>query len=129
MEGLEIIEENYEKSFKILQSRFGKSQQFISDHMQELLNLQSHPNGKTNQLRSIYDNVMVHIRGLENLGVSLEKYVSLLISLIMSRMPTEITLQVSRKTSKYIWKIDGIMEMIGKEFEARELSERSERKD
>jgi len=117
LEGLDIIEENYEKASKILQSRFGKSQQIISAHMQELLNLQSHPNRKTNQLRSMYDNIMGHIRRLENLGVSSEKYGGLLIPVIMSRMPTEIALQVARKTSEDIWKIDDIMEIIRKEIE------------
>ena len=43
LEGLDIIEANYEKACQILQSRFGKSQQIISGHMQELLNLQSYP--------------------------------------------------------------------------------------
>ena len=124
LEGLDIIESNYEKASQILQSRFGKSQQIISAHMQELLNLQSYPSDKTNQLRSIYDSIMVHIRGLESLGVSSAKYGSLLIPVIMSRMPTEIALQVARKTSEDIWKIDEIMEIIRKEIEAREVSER-----
>ena len=124
LEGLEIVDENYEKATEILKTRFGKSQQIISAHMQELLNLQSHPSDKTNQLRSIYDNITVHIRGLESLGVSSEKYGSLLIPVIMSRMPTDIALQVARKTSEDIWKIDDIMDIIRNEIEAREVSER-----
>ena len=87
--------------------------------MQELLNLQSYPNGKTNQLRSIYDNIMVHIRGLESLGVSSEKSGSLLIPVIMSIMPTEIALQVAQKTSEDTWKMDYIVEIIRKEIEAK----------
>ena len=66
----------------------------ISAHMQELLNLQSHPNDKTNQLISIYDNIMVDIHGFERLGILSEKYGSLPIPVLVSRMLTETTLQV-----------------------------------
>ncbi len=124
VEGLEIIEANYEKAVEILKTRFGNSQQIISTHMQQLLNLQSHPNDRVNHLRSIYDNIMIHIRGLESLGIASEKYGSLLIPLIISRMPGEIALQVARKTSEDIWQINEIMDIIRKEIEAREISER-----
>ena len=67
---------------------------------------------------------MIHIRGLESLGISSEKYSSLLIPLIISRMPGEIALQVARETSEDIWQINEIMDIIRKEIEAREISER-----
>ena len=65
---------------------------------------------------------MVHVQGLESLGISSEKYGSLLIPVILSRMPSEIALQVARKTSEDIWSIDDIMSMIQREIEAREVS-------
>ena len=122
LEGLDITAENYANAKKVLKDRFGKTQQIISAHMKELLNLQNCPNGTTGQLRAIYDRINVHIRGLESLGVSSEKYGSLLIPVIMSRMPSEISLQVARKTSEEVWNITEIMEVIEKEIEAREIS-------
>ena len=77
---------------------------------------------RVNHLRTIYDNIMIHIRGLESLGIASEKYGSLLIPLIISRMPGEIALQVARKTSEDIWQINEIMDIIRKEIEAREIS-------
>ena len=74
------------------------------------------------QLRSIFDNIMVQVRGLEYLGISSKKYGSLLIPVIMSRMPTDISLQVSRKTSEDIWQVAEITEIIRREIEARETS-------
>ncbi len=124
LEGLQMIEENYDKAVELLKTRFGRSQQVISAHMQELLNLQSFANEKAVNLRSIYDNILVHVRGLESLGVSSEKYGSLLIPVIMARMPAEVTLQVARKTSQDIWEIDEIMEIIRAEIEAREVIEK-----
>ena len=124
LEGLEITEENYQKAVDLLKTRFGKSQQVISAHMRELLNMQMSSNEKANNLRALYDNIQVHVRGLESLGVSSKQYGSLLIPVIMSRMPSEITLQIARKTSQDVWEIDEIMDIILAEIEAREVSEK-----
>ena len=122
LEGLEICEENYEKAKTLLQERFGKKQSIISAHMHALLKLQSSENERTADLRAIYDTIMVHIRGLESLGVSSDNYGSLLIPVIISRMPEDIALQVTRQTSKDVWSIEEIMTTIQQEIEAREVS-------
>ena len=110
----------------ILKERYGKPQHIISAHMQELLSLQ---NDRTTELRTIYDKIMVHVRGLESLGISSEKYGSLLIPVILSRMPNKIVLQVARKTSEDIWSIQDIMNIIRREIEAREVSSKVSVKD
>eukprot|EP00795_Rhopilema_esculentum_P005588 gene5588-biopygen573 len=43
-------------------------------------------------------------------------------------MPAEITLQVARKTSEQIWRIDEILDIIRKEIEAREISRKLDTK-
>ena len=68
--------------------------------MQALLKLQSCENEKITDLRVIYETIMVHIRGLESLGISSDKYGSLLIPVIISRMPEDIALQVTQQTSR-----------------------------
>ena len=65
---------------------------------------------------------MVHVRGLECLGVSSEKYGSLLVPVIISRMPEEIAIKVTRKTTENVWDIKEIMDIIRKEIEARKVS-------
>ena len=117
LEDLEITGKNNGKAVEILKTRFGKSQQIISAHMQELLNLQSHPNDNIMHLWAIFDNITVHVRGLESLGISAEKYDSLLIPVIMSRMPSDISLQVALKTSNDIWNLTEIMVIIQQEIE------------
>ena len=66
LEGLELTEENYESAVQILRDRFGKSQHVISARMHELLNLHSLNNEEANNLRSLYDNILVHVRGYNN---------------------------------------------------------------
>ena len=95
LEGLKICEENYVKTKTLLQEQFGKKQSIISAHMQALLKLQSSENERFTDLRVIYDTIMVHIRGLESHGMSLDNYGSLLIPVIISRMPEDIALQVT----------------------------------
>jgi len=47
-------------------------------------------------LKFVYDQITVHIRGLKTLGIGLEKYGSLLIPIIMSKLPGEIRLRITR---------------------------------
>ena len=54
-----------------------------------------------------------------------ERYGSLLIPIIMDRMPKEITTQIARKITQEIWPIDEILEIIGNEIAAREFSEKA----
>ncbi|XP_065069866.1 uncharacterized protein LOC135694908, partial [Rhopilema esculentum] len=121
--GLELTEQNYLNAMEILKARFGNKQQIISTHMQALLGLQNCPNENVKQLRFIYDSINVHVRGLEALGMSSASYGSLLVPILMARMPREITLHVARKTTEEVWPIKEILEIVKKEIEARELSD------
>ena len=79
--------------------------------------------GKSSQLRYTYDKVSVNVRGLEALGAHSEQYGSLLIPIIMSKLPSDVRLQVARTTQKDVWEIKELLEIIRNEVEARELSE------
>ena len=74
-------------------------------------------------LRKVYDEININVRGLGALGVKAEQYGSLLIPIIMSKLPLELRVQVDRKTASELWEINGILEIIRKELEAREISE------
>ena len=124
LQGLEITGENYQPAVEILKSRFGNKQQIINDHMSALLRLQSHPNERVTHLRYILDSIIIHVRGLESLGMPSERYGSLLIPIIMNRMPKEITCQVAKKITQEIWPIEEILEIIRSEVEAKEFSEK-----
>ena len=126
LEGLAITGENYQNAIETLKYRFGKKQFVVNAHMQELLKLNNAPNESVPQLRSIFDNLNVHVRGLEALGITSERYGSLLIPVVMSRMPSEIIRQVARKMNLDEWKISEILEVIRKEIDALEWSRKLE---
>ena len=121
IEGLPMTEANYESALQILQDRFGKKQKIISKHMDELLQLPVCQNDKPAQLRHVDDTINVHVRGLQSLGISSDQYGSLLIPVIMSRVPKDISLQIARHTSKEIWSISELLTIIKNEVEAREM--------
>ena len=124
IQGLTLTNDNYETAIKILEERFGKRQQIVSAHMDELLKIPSCTSDKLDTLRLVYDKISVHTRGLATLGISADQYGSLLIPVIMSKLPSEIRLQIARNTTQDVWKIDELLGIIKKEVEAREASER-----
>ena len=56
IQGLSLTDSNYDSAIEILKDRFGKPQQIISGHMDELLKLPAvTDNDKPNALRLVYD--------------------------------------------------------------------------
>lgn len=116
LEGLPLTEGNYQSAVNILHGRFGKKQKIISKHMDALLNIP--PCKNDIQLHYVYD---IHVRGLEALGINSEQYGSLLIPVIMSRVPNEIALLIARHTQQDVWSTPEILATIKRDVEAREM--------
>ena len=49
-----------------------------------------------------------------------DQYGSLLIPVIMSKLPSEVKLRIAREATDEVWKINDLMEVIKREVEARE---------
>ena len=67
VQGLTLTEANYDSAVEILRERYGRPQQIISAHMDELIKLQPSHNDRPASLRYIYDRISVHVRGLASL--------------------------------------------------------------
>ena len=94
--------------------------------MDELLKIPSCNKDNPSPLRYVYDiKISIHVRGLESLGVSADQYGSLLIPIIMDKLPSEIKLQVARKATGEVWEINELLKTIQVEVEAREASDAS----
>ena len=63
-------------------------------------------NDRPTSLRYVFDQISVHTRGLASLDVFPEQYGSLLISIIMSKLPNEIRLRVARNSTDEVWTND-----------------------
>ena len=120
--GLSITTANYDEAVTILKRRFGNKQLIINRHMETLLNVnsvKSGPSGNTQPLRQLYDLIESQVRSLNSLGVSSNSYGSLLSSVVMSKLPQDLRLIVSREV-KDEWDLDRILEVFRSELEARE---------
>ena len=123
IQGLALSAANYETAVEILQTRFGKTQQIISAHMDDLLKLPVCTKDTSSQLRLIYDQVFANVRGLESLGINATQYGSFLIPVIMSKLPAEVRLQIARVSVKDVWEVEELLTVIKTEVEAREISD------
>ena len=97
--GLTLTSTNYE-AIAILKKCFGIKQHIINRHMEVLLNVEpvlSPHNLK--RLRRLYDQLESHIRILKSLGVTPESYGSLLSSVLLNKLPSELRLIISAKRS------------------------------
>ena len=65
------------------------------------------------------------MRGLKALGVSASSYGGLMSPILMSRLPSELRLIVSRELSEDEWDVEVVMEIVRREIEARECSARA----
>lgn len=95
-------EANYNSAIEILQKRFGKPQNIISKHMDEMPKIPGCASDNASQLPLVYVKISINIRGLESLGVSSSQYSSLLIPVITSKLPHEIRVQVARNTAREV---------------------------
>ena len=73
-------------------------------------------------LRRLYDTVEAQVRGLKAMGVTAETYGGLLSSVMLSKVPPEIRLIISRAIGDGDRKLDGLMKLLLDELQARERS-------
>ena len=90
----------------------------IAWHMDILLNADLVTS--QHNLKGLYDLVETHVRSLKSLGVSSDSYGNLLSSVLLSMLPQELRLIISRKTSEDDWILNTRMEELEQELKARE---------
>ena len=120
--GLPLTSANYKGALEILQSRFAQKQVIINAHMDTLLNLEpARSMGNIKAVRKVVDSVETHVRGLKALGIDSKQYGTLLVPILMDKLPEEIRLIISRKY-KDNFDLTELVEAAKLEVEARELS-------
>ena len=121
MTGIQITSANYTEAIDILKQRFAQKQVIVSAHMESLLNLQAVSRERDiKALRKLYDNIESNVRSLKTLGVNFEQYGTLLIPIIMSKLPEETRLVITKGIQGENWCLDVIMKILKIELEARE---------
>jgi len=123
IKGLSLTADNYDSAVELLQRRFGNPQQIVAAHYEEIFKLPACSNERASSLRYLYDKVTVHTRGLSSSEVDEQQYGSVLIPVLMSRLPTDVRIRVAREQERELWDIKELLKVIQLEVEARETSE------
>ena len=95
--GLSLTTSNYKEAIAILKKSCGSKQQIINRHMDILVNVNPVINEDTRKLRELYDTIQSHVRSLKYLRLPSDSYGSSLSSIIMSKLPPELQLIISRE--------------------------------
>ena len=69
---LTLSEGNYTAALELPKERFGKKQNIIAAHMEELVKLPNCNGDKVVQICLVYDKINVNVRALEALGIARE---------------------------------------------------------
>ncbi|XP_053373003.1 uncharacterized protein LOC128546473 [Mercenaria mercenaria] len=125
IDGFPLTNTNYSKAVSLLRERFGKSQKIIYTYMQSLLELVK-PDNSVVSLQCFYDKMETFIRGLESLGQSQESYGSLLVPIVLEKLPGEIKRNMAREYGSQSWNLQDLRLSLSKEISFLEAGETME---
>ena len=91
MNGISLSNANYLVVVDMLKRRFGNSQEVISLHYKEMMNLQA-PTHQFESLRTFMDQIEKHLRSLEVLGENVNQ--NSVVPMITSKLPLRILRQL-----------------------------------
>ena len=94
--------------------------------MDQLLALRPVASDDLQQLRDMYDIIEIHTRNLLNFNVKAKSYGPVLNSVVMSKLPRNIRLVISRQMPDGKWDVCKLMDVFKRELVARERCEQFE---
>ena len=71
-------------------------------------------------LRKLVDSIDSNVRSLKTLGIDFKQYGSLLIPMVVGKIPEEIRLEITKNMGKDNWGLELVLDIMRSEIEARE---------
>ncbi|XP_056001802.1 uncharacterized protein LOC130048776 [Ostrea edulis] len=109
--GLALTNSNYEKAIALLRERYGQKHRIINAYMKSLLKL-SPPQSNLFSLRELYDTAESYIRGLESLGQEEETFGTMLIPILMDKLPSDVKINITRHNGSDHWTLESLRRCI-----------------
>ena len=113
IKGLTITEENYTLAIDLLKKRYDRKEEIIFGHLQSLLKLSVNDGN----IRAFTDQLLIHIRGLENKEIKGDTYGVILTPMILSRLPPETMNEWARESEGNEGNLTFLLEFLEKELE------------
>ena len=118
--GLPLTNSWYRKALYLLEKRFEDKQIVISQHMEDLVELPKIVSNKElRKLIILYDKTKATVHSLKSLGVDTNGYSSFITPVIMSKIPQELRLILSRKMTEE-WSLEALLKELSEELSLRE---------
>lgn len=119
--GFSLTDANYSAAVELLERRFGKKTAIQRAHINKMLNVMPVVDAKDiGRLRSLFDTVESHYRGLRALGVDESSYAAIVVPVILQKLPENIRLTITRGNDYLEWTVEEMLEHLLKEVELRE---------
>ncbi|KAL5009110.1 hypothetical protein ScPMuIL_014691 [Solemya velum] len=112
--GLPLTSANHQQAIDPLTERFGQHHKIITACMQSLIDLPSPKN--SNGLKYFYDRMETYIRNLQSLGQCQDSYGTLLIPIIIGKLPADVRRNIMRDNGSDKWELNSLRERIRKEI-------------
>eukprot|EP00794_Sanderia_malayensis_P015469 gene15469-biopygen12872 len=120
--GIPTNDSSYETAVNLLKSRYADPAVIQRTHINQLLNLAPVFNEKnTSRLRSLHDHIETQFRGLQALGVDKITYSSVIVRVLIEKIPGGIWLGMLRdvRKSHLGWNLEEMLGALSKELEIR----------
>ena len=119
--GLSLTQGNCEAMIEIFENRIGKKKKIISAHKEMLLKLPPVYNGKeTGKPWKLYDEIEARIQGLRSMGIQADPYGTLLVLVLLSKLPEDEKWENSCVIEDGKWNLDDLLKKSIAEVTARE---------
>ncbi|XP_071135358.1 uncharacterized protein [Mytilus edulis] len=113
--GFALTNANYADAIILLKERFGQTHKITQAYMQALLEI-TPPRNNLVSLRHFYDQMETYVRGLESLGQSQDSYGTLLVPIILNKLPGEIKKNLAREHGTENWLLRDLRKSICNEI-------------
>ena len=120
VQGLPLTGVNYVAAVQTLKQRFGNRQAIVNSHMERLFKVRPVQTCELRALRGFYDYVTIQIRSLESLGIEANSFDSLLLPLLLAKLPENLKLKLASRCKEEEWQLTHLLKVMEDEIKARE---------
>ena len=95
---------NYEHSVTLLRQRYGQPHKLVNAHMNVFIEVTS-PTNSASALQLFYNSIESHARSLSSLGQRCETYSSLLVPIMLNKLPVDVRRNLAKQHGIGEWTI------------------------
>ena len=121
--GIPTTDDSYETAINLLTKRFGKPNVIQRAHVNQLISASPvYSEKNVARLRGMHDEIEIHLRGLEALGVDMATYSGFVVPVLMDKIPETMRLNMIRfhEKDQMDWTLQDFLDGFEKEISVRE---------